>query len=182
MSIIEQMHPHYRNVTRFMFLTGLSASEVADLEPADIQGDILELNTFIAHKREKDEGKSEYRARGIPITRAIRACLDEALATTKGKTLFMTVTGLPFQEGTYRKNYWQPALKRAGLRYIKPYSTRHTFAAWALVIGMNPNQLVPLMGHGSKKMVYEVYGEYTAGLAQDREKILSFLGKDFLIA
>lgn len=47
---------------------------------------------------------------------------------------------------------------------------------------MNPNQLVPLMHYGGKKMVYETYGEYPAGLAQDKEKILAFMGEDFLQA
>ena len=182
MAIIKHMHPHYRNVTKLMFLTGLSASEIAGLETGDIQGDLLVLNTFIVDNREKNEGKSPYRSRSIPITSAIRVCLDEALATMTGKKLFMTITGLTFRNWTYRGCYWKPAIKRAGLRYIKPYSTRHTFAAWALAIGMNPNQLVPLMGHGSKQMVYEIYGNYTAGLAQDREKILSFMGHDFLNA
>ncbi|GAB4271370.1 MAG: hypothetical protein Kow0092_26100 [Deferrisomatales bacterium] len=34
-------------------------------------------------------------------------------------------------------------------------------------------------GHGSKQMVYEVYGEYVEGLEQDAEAIRSYLGEDF---
>ena len=37
-----------------------------------------------------------------------------------------------------------------------------------------------LMGHGSKKMVYENYGKYRDGLEADRKKILAFLGADFV--
>jgi len=37
-----------------------------------------------------------------------------------------------------------------------------------------------LMGHGSKKMVYENYGKYMDGLEADQKKILAFLGTDFV--
>ena len=36
------------------------------------------------------------------------------------------------------------------------------------------------MGHGSKKMVYEVYGDYIEGLEQDAWKILEYFGRDFI--
>ncbi len=35
------------------------------------------------------------------------------------------------------------------------------------------------MGHGSKKMIYEVYGNYVEGLEKDAGKILEYFGKDF---
>jgi integrase len=36
------------------------------------------------------------------------------------------------------------------------------------------------MGHGSRKMVYDVYGMYVKGLEKDAGKILEYFGKDFL--
>jgi integrase len=36
------------------------------------------------------------------------------------------------------------------------------------------------MGHGSKKMIYEVYGNYVEGLEKDAGKILDYFGKDFI--
>jgi integrase len=45
---------------------------------------------------------------------------------------------------------------------------------------MDPNKLVNLMGHSSKKMVYDVYGNYVQGLEKDAGKILSYFGRDFL--
>ena len=57
---------------------------------------------------------------------------------------------------------------------------RHTFAAWALTLRMDPNRLVNLMGHGSKKMIYEVYGNYVEDLETDTGMILDYFGKDFI--
>jgi len=45
---------------------------------------------------------------------------------------------------------------------------------------MDPNRLVSLMGHGSKKMIYEVYGNYVEGLETDAGKILEHFGSDFI--
>ena len=36
-----------------------------------------------------------------------------------------------------------------------------------------------LMGHGSKKMIYENYGEYIDGLCEDFWEILEYYGRDF---
>lgn len=51
---------------------------------------------------------------------------------------------------------------------------------WALTVDMHPHRLVRLMGHGSKQMVYEVYGDYVEGLEEDSEAILKYFGEDFL--
>ena len=89
-------------------------------------------------------------------------------------------SGIPFDGDTFRKNAWTTALKKAGVPYRIPYTLRHTFAAWSLVIGMDPNKLVDLMGHGSKEIVYEFYGKYRKGLDKDAGKILEYFGNDFI--
>jgi integrase len=60
------------------------------------------------------------------------------------------------------------------------YTARHSFAAWSLTIGINPLHLVQLMGHASKQMVYEVYGNYVEGLEEDAAAILHYYGRDFM--
>lgn len=46
---------------------------------------------------------------------------------------------------------------------------------------MNPMKLVSLMGHSSKQMVYQVYGDYVEDLEDDVDDIIQYFGKDFLI-
>lgn len=36
------------------------------------------------------------------------------------------------------------------------------------------------MGHASKQMIYEVYGNYVEGLEDDAEAILEYYGEDFI--
>jgi integrase len=41
--------------------------------------------------------------------------------------------------------------------------------------------MVNLMGHASKQMVYQNYGEYVEGLEDDVEEILRYFGRDYLV-
>jgi integrase len=40
--------------------------------------------------------------------------------------------------------------------------------------------MVRLLGHGSKKMVYDVYGNYVDGLENDVWDIANYFGRDFI--
>lgn len=178
--VIKNMDPHYQPTAEYMIMTGTIASEVAGLRTIDIKNEHLLVRNSISKGREKNSLKNKYRYRRLPLTNAIRTRINAAKLLSAGSYPFRTKTGIEFKEGTFRKNYWIPALKKAGVDYKTPYSTRHTFAAWALTIGMNIDRVVSLMGHGSRKMVYEVYGQYRDGLEQDKKKILAYFGKDFL--
>jgi integrase len=87
--------------------------------------------------------------------------------------------GKVFNAEGYNKQVWGKAVKASGVSYRKPYTSRHTFAAWALTIRIDSNRLVDFMGHASKQIIYEVYGKYTKGLDKDRIAILRYFGKDF---
>ena len=91
-----------------------------------------------------------------------------------------TKAGTLFRPANFRKDIWEKAQKASGISDKVPYSLRHSFAAWALTLGIDMNRLVRLMGHGSKQMVYEVYGDYIEGLEEDHGKILAYFGPDFL--
>lgn len=85
-----------------------------------------------------------------------------------------------FRPSTFLKDVWTKAAKASGITDKVPYSMRHSFAAWALTLRIDPNRLVRLMGHGTKQMIYEVYGNYIEGLEVDLWQILEYFGKDFV--
>lgn len=180
MNIINNMDPYYRLVAEVMVMTGMIGSEIAGLRKEDIQGDKIVVQNSIVRKREKPNLKTEYRARSLSITDALKKRLNIAMNRSKGKYLFTMKSGRIFDVDSFRKNTWTSAFKKAKLQYKVPYTTRHTFAAWALTLRIDPNRLVNLMGHGSKEMVYEVYGNYVEGLETDAGKISGYFGKDFL--
>ncbi len=172
MALLAHLDPHYRLIAEVMVLTGMIASEIAGLRRSDIGETHIEIQHAKVRGQSKDELKTPFRRRRIPITQALRERLDTVLVKPEGQALFTMKSGREFLEGSFRQNPWTRAFEKAGLDYKVPYTMRHTFAAWSLTIGIDPNRLVNLMGHGSKQMVYEVYGEYVEGLEQDRQKIL----------
>ena len=178
-AIIEAMEPHYRPVAKLMVLTGMIASEIAALKISHIREGYLYVEQSIVRGEESDELKTVYRERRILLTKALTEILEEAASKASGEYLFTMENGVTFTAELFQRRVWVKALKKACVRYRKPYTTRHTFAAWALTIRTDQNRLVNLMGHASKRMVYEVYGRYTEGLEQDRLKILSYFGRDF---
>ncbi len=178
--VLKHIDPYFKPIAEIMIMTGLIASEIAGLRTHDIDGDFLHIKNSIVRGQEKLDLKTPYRGRKIFITTALRERLNEISKRSDSDYLFTMKTKIPFREGSFRKNYWIPALKKAGITYKVPYTTRHSFAAWSLTIGIDPNRLVHLMGHVSKKMVYDIYGEYVEGLEKDREKIAEYFGFDFI--
>lgn len=180
MNYLDYMDPFYRPVAELWMLTGMIPSEMAGITPLHIRDGYLYVRRSISRGVERKKGKSKYRRREIKITSAIQRVLDVFLARPRiGVRLIALKKGGPLT-ATEFYDAWVAAEKKAQLRHRTPYCLRHSFAAWALTVGIDPNRLVSLMGHGSKKMVYEVYGEYVEGLEHDREKILSYFGEDFV--
>ncbi len=57
-------------------------------------------------------------------------------------------TSAPWEgDDAIRKTAWVYALKKTGLRYRRPYQTRHTYASMMLTAGENPVWVAAQMGH-----------------------------------
>ena len=176
---LQGVHPWYQPIVELMILTGMINSEMAGLLRSDIKPDYIQVQHTIVRGKEYDTPKTPYRIRKIPITQAIRQRLDLLLARSSGEKLVTTPTGGYFNPANFRKDIWEKASQASQISDKVPYSMRHSFAAWALTLRIDPNRLVRLMGHGTKKMIYEVYGDYIEGLEEDFWQILEYYGRDF---
>jgi integrase len=177
--LLERFDPHYRRIAEFFVLTGLSGSELTGLRKTAVKDDCFVVEESIVRTVSRMDLKNDYRFREIPLTKRLRQIIDEAAAISEGEYVFTMKNGKIFDTDKFRK-IWMDACYEAGVIYRKPYTTRHTFAAWSLCIRMDPNRLVDLMGHSSKQMIYEVYGKYVKGLHEDRFLILNYYGRDYL--
>lgn len=179
LAFLEEMEFFYRPITEIQILTGMIASELQGLRKEDITESFLYVRNSISRGVEKKGGKNQYRNRAIPMTAAMKRCLDAAMAVSPNEYVFSMPDGKRISFSTYR-NVWDRALKAAGLTNKTPYSTRHSLVQWSLVAGMTPVRLVEVMGHRDKKMIFGVYGRYRQGLVEERRAILEYLGEDFL--
>jgi integrase len=169
-TLMEHMAPHYQPICELMVMTGMISSELGRLTSGDLRGDVLVVAGT----------KTAYRRRELPISPALRLCLDQLVEQRHGDSLVTWEDGRPWAETKsvnvrFRNGPWSRAFHAAGLAYRKPYAMRHTFAAWNLMRGVHPDKVVRLMGHGSRQMIYEVYGRYVEGLEDDVDAIQAYL-------
>jgi integrase len=175
---LEHLEPYYRPIAEIMILTGMISSEIGGLRKEDIESDYVNINNSYVLGEDKKNLKTTFRRRKIFITRAIRERLDTILKRSDSSYVFTMEDGKRFDSSRFCK-IWKKAVEASGIIHVTSYSARHSFAAWSLIVGINPLRLVKLMGHASKQMVYEVYGNYVEGLEKDCERILEYFGSDF---
>jgi len=71
-------------------------------------------------------------------------------------------------ERAFRRSYWTPVLKLAGLRYRRPYNMRHTYATAMLMASMTPAFCAKQLGH-SVEMFLRTYSKWLDGDQNDLE-------------
>lgn len=59
-----------------------------------------------------------------------------------------------------RKTMWAHVLKRSGVRYRRPYQTRHTYASMMLSSNEHPMWVAQQMEHKDWTMIARVYGRW----------------------
>jgi len=178
--ILNEIPQWHRPMIEIMMLTGMIHSEISGLLRSHIRTDHIMVQQSIVRKEEHSTLKTRYRIRRLPVTKRIREILDEVLARTSSPYVFATQKGTPYLRENFTERIWTAAINRCNIPYRPPYSLRHSFAAWSLLVGIEPLRLVKLMGHGTKRMIYEVYGNYIDNLESDFWDIVNYFGKDYI--
>lgn len=179
-AIIEDMLARYpegvSNYFEFQFFAGERPEEAIAQQWADLDARRGQLRVERA-KSFRGELKpiKTFMVRDIELTERALAALKRQKAHTMlkdhGFVFENPVTRKPWHdERSQRDHYWKPTLKRLGIRYRRPYQTRHTFATLALMAGANPSWVARQLGHKSPKMVFEVYSKWIDGADKSREK------------
>lgn len=78
--------------------------------------------------------------------------------TAPPERVFSTPQGTPIQQDSFRNYVWTPLLRRAGLRYRKPHTLRHTFASMLIEQGEPLSYIQQQLGHHSAAFTLKVYG------------------------
>jgi integrase len=157
-----------RNMMQFALWTGLRTSELVALDWGDI--DWLREEVMVSRAMtQAGKGKAEATktAAGKRSVKLLRPAM-EALKAQKAHTFLADAE--VFQnprtlvrwagDGPIRKTMWVPAMKKAGVRYRRPYQTRHTYASMMLSAGEHPMWVAKQMGHSNWTMIARVYGRW----------------------
>jgi len=127
-------------------LAGLRWGEAASLEGEDIdwKANVIHVRRTVCDKTGKVKATKDGEDRYVPLSRQLAGWLREHLQAValEGQVkqwspdqralVFPNTRGRIGRYSTFMEHCWQPLLLKAGLRYRKPHSMRHTFATWAL--------------------------------------------------
>lgn len=161
-----------RNLFEFSFWSGVRTSELIALRWEDVNLIHRTITVRRAMVRKKVKApKTRSGRRTIQLLYpALQALINQQkYSKLQGAEVFLNPrTNKPWiGDAQIRKTAWQPALKRAGVRYRYPYQTRHTFASTLLSRGENPIWVAAMMGHKDWTMIARVYGRWIPSLTQD---------------
>lgn len=166
---IAKLRAGENNLFQFFFWTGLRTSEAVALNWSDIDF----VHGYVRVRRAmtgEAKGTAEFPKtaagrRDVKLLAPARAALE----AQKAMTFLVGADGPVFINPTTRQRFtgpkqilkvWQTALKRAGVRYRRPYQTRHTYASMMLSAGEHPMWVAKQMGHADWTMIARVYGRW----------------------
>ncbi len=165
--IIDALTGQGRNLIQFAFWTGLRTSELIALEWSDIdwvRGTVFVQRalTQAASKAEKTKTSSGEREVKL-LAPAIEALNNQKQYTfVKDNVVFHNPrTDKPWQgDQPIRKTLWTHALKKAGVRYRRPYQTRHTYASMMLSSEEPLAWVSRQLGHSNVLMTAKAYATW----------------------
>lgn len=171
-AILAHCDGQIRNLFQFAFWTGLRTSELIALrwEDVSIPGGSITVRRAKVRKHVKVPKTKAGRRTMTLLQPALDALLAQRQHTQlRGEEVFLNPrTGEAWEgDAAIRKTAWQPALRRAEVRYRYPYQTRHTFASTLLSAGENPVWVAKMMGHKDWAMIIKVYGRWIPSIAPD---------------
>lgn len=166
--------PQYRNLFEFAFWTGLRTSELVALTWDDIDWLRDEVRVNKAKTQAADEAETTKTRKGV---RDVKLLAPALVAIKRQKTITFLQGGEVFRdprtgkawEGdeAIRQGPWKTALKRAGVRYRRPYQTRHTYASMMLTAGEPLGWVAQQMGHSDLTMLARIYARWIKSAMPD---------------
>lgn len=164
--ILAQLEGEAKNLIQFAFWTGLRTSELIALEWRDIDFKKGVINVQRAKTQAAAKAETTKTRAGVRQVKLLHPALDairnQGEGFKHGSVVFHNPkTEMPwFGDSALRKTLWTPALKRAGVKYRRPYQTRHTFASYLISSGENIAWISSQLGHANVLMTIKCYARY----------------------
>ncbi|TKR55366.1 site-specific integrase [Allopusillimonas ginsengisoli] len=166
-AIIAKCPPPMANQVQFALWTGLRTSELVALRWNDIDfvRGVIIIDKAITHaaKGKVEDTKTTSGRREVKLLSPARQALKAQQTHTllaNGAVFTHPTKGTQWTGDQEIRKYWVQLLRRAGVRYRRPYQTRHTYASMMLSAGEHPMWVAAQMGHSDWTMIARVYGRW----------------------
>ncbi len=166
-AILNALTGQGKNLIQFAFWTGLRTSELVALDWGDvdfIRGVVYITRALTQAASCAEEPKTAASEREVKLLpRALDALNNQKSFTyLKDQEIFQNPRTSERWTGDQpiRKTLWQPALKRAGVRYRRPYQTRHSYASMLLTDGERIQWVSSQLGHKDWAFTARTYAAY----------------------
>ncbi len=187
-AILKALDGQARNMVQFFFWTGLRTSELIALDWSDIdwkRGTVIINKAKTQASKEPESPKTKAGHREVKILKPALDALNEQKQFTllKNVEIFQNPRTGERWEGdqAFRLGVWTGALKRAKVRYRRPYQTRHTYASMMLTAGESITWLAAQMGHSDWGMLRKTYARFIKDSIPDAgEKAVEMFANEML--
>lgn len=162
-AVLGAMVGQIRNYFLFAFWSGLRTGELIALRWCDVDWDNSRICVRLAWSKKSFTPTKGKRARWVELTEPAKQALlaQKAITGDAGRWVFHNPKIADRWQNSERvRQHWIAALAKAGVRYRKPYQTRHTFASLMVSAGEIPEWVADQMGHLDTRMVTEVYAKW----------------------
>lgn len=163
--LAEAMAPRYRTFVYALAYTGCRFGEMVALRRRRCvllrrQLDVAESLAEVSGKFVFGPPKS-HRRRTIKVPAFLAEMLAAELARTDGgddALVFTAPGGSPIRHTNFRRHFWLPAIKAAGLPdAVTPHSLRHSCASMLIADGVPLPAIQEQLGHASPDITLRVY-------------------------
>lgn len=151
---------NYGAFFEFAFYTGMRLGEILALKWSEI--DEIKKVAFVCRvvsSREIVEQTKTNKNRYVLLNDRALAALEKVKGISTEYCFPSSAEDKHISETSVLHTSWKRGITSTGLRYRKPYSTRHTYATMCLMAGMNPAFIAAQLGH-SVEMLLKTYAQW----------------------
>jgi integrase len=163
LAVLEQLDAHMREHYTFAFMTGLRTGEQLALQLRDYDRGNQRIRVRRSLSRSFEKRPKSGSGRWVYLNALAQAALERQLVRCQSPSDYIWVnpwTGQPWRGPNKLTKRWKRALTAAGVRYRRPYHTRHTYATLMLLAGESPYFVAQQLGHSDLEMLETRYARW----------------------
>lgn len=157
--LMSSMEGQWRMITYLGLFTGMRIGEILALQYRDIRDGNIRVNKSVRKGSlgPPKGGKARWVVIPDEVTAEVRSWRAAAGNPPSWAKIFSKPDGRYLRAWDYGKRLGRVA-DRIGIGHVRPHDLRHTYAAWCLSAGVNPQFVQRQLGHGSMKTTMDNYG------------------------